>query len=106
MKEFAELGGVIVFGAADGGCASGSLNAPLPGGVTKTSRYTYCNEVVETSHPIVTGQLTDKKILENSNLYSDYCSHVYFNEATFPAGTNVILKEKNGYPTLIEYPLG
>ena len=106
MEEFASNGGVIVFGAADGGWAGGYIEGELPGGVTKTSRYTYYNEIVYDKHPIVTGELTGGDPLVNSDLYNNYCSHVYFNEESFPLGTRVILKEENGYPTLIEYPLG
>ena len=106
IEEFAERGGVIVFGACDGGWSAGYMSDIIPGGVKKHNRYTNYNTIVDSQHPIVTGVLTDNKVLTNSLLYSNYCSHVYFDDSTFPEGTRVILREQNGYPTLIEYPLG
>ena len=106
IEEFAERGGVIVFGACDAGWSAGYMSDIIPGGVKKANRYTYNNTIVDGTHPIVIGQLTDNKTLTDSHLYSNYCSHTYFLEDTFPEGTRVILRERNGYPTLIEYPLG
>ncbi|MEH7223246.1 Ig-like domain-containing protein [Bacillus sp. JJ1566] len=106
LETFAELGGVIVFGAADGGWANGNLIEALPGGIQKNSHYEYRNYITDQSHPIVTGSLTDQKVLQNSELYENYTSHVSFEEATLPPGTKVILRETTtDRPTLIEYPL-
>ena len=106
IEEFAERGGVIVFGACDAGWSSGYMSDIIPGGVKKQNRYTNYNTIVDATHPIVIGQLTDNKTLTNNHLYGNYCSHTYFLESSFPAGTRVILREQGGYPTLIEYPLG
>ena len=100
IEEFAERGGVIVFGACDGGWSAGYMSDIIPGGVKKHNHYTNYNTIVDSQHPIVTGVLTDNKVLTNSLLYSNYCSHVYFDDSTFPEGTRVILREQNGYPTL------
>ena len=35
IEMFAELGGVVLFGACDGGWANGDITTELPGGVTK-----------------------------------------------------------------------
>lgn len=106
IEEFAERGGVIVFGACDAGWSDGYMSDIIPGGVQKINRYMNYNTVADTTHPIVTGQLTDNRVLTDGDLYSTYCSHACFLEDTFPEGTRIILREKNGYPTLIEYPLG
>ncbi len=102
VEDFAWLGGVVVFGACDSGWANGQLNTALPGGVTKTTRYEYKNYIVDADHPIVKNSgLTD------TDLYSNYCSHVCFNESTLPAGSNVILRDTTKKePTLVEYPIG
>ena len=107
MELFASIGGVIVFGACDAGWAGGNLTEKLPGNVTKTNHYEYRNYIVDSDHPIVSGILTENTILSDEDLLSNYCSHVSFNENSFPAGTNVILRETSSKkPTLIEYPLG
>lgn len=107
MELFASIGGVIVFGACDDGWADGIMTSELPGGVTKNNHYEYRNYIADASHPIVTGELTDGIALTDDELYSNYCSHISFNEDSFPAGTRVILRETSSdQPTLIEYPLG
>ena len=107
MELFASIGGVIVFGACDAGWAGGNLAEKLPGNVTKTNHYENRNYIVDNDHPIVSGILTENTALTDKDLFSNYCSHVSFNESSFPAGTNVILRESSSKkPTLIEYPLG
>lgn len=107
LELFASLGGVIVFGACDSGWAGGELIEDLPGGVTKTNHYEYLNFIADKKHPIVTGELSDGVPLLDVDLYNNYCSHISFNENSFPVGSKVILREKStNRPTLIEYPLG
>ena len=107
LELFASLGGVIVFGACDAGWSGGNLNELLPGDVSKKTHYVYHNYVVDNSHLIVTGALTDNVHLMDEELYSNYCSHVSFDEETLPAGTKIILRESDtNRPTLVEYPLG
>lgn len=106
METFAELGGVIVFGAADGGWSEGDLVEDLPGDVQKQSHYEYRNYVADQSHPIVTGLLTDHQVLEDDELYENYTSHTSFVESSLPVGSRVILRETStDRPTLVEYPL-
>ena len=107
LELFADMGGVIVFGAGDYGWADGNLTEELPGGVKKSHDYSYNNYIVDASHPIVTGVLTDNQTLTNDDLYEYYCSHNTFIEDTLPAGANVILRSSDdNYPTLVEYPIG
>lgn len=106
MEQFASSGGTIVFGACDQGWASGSLSAPLPGGITKSNANENRNRIVNANHPVVTGRLTGSDPLTDADLVNNYCSHVYFNKSSFPSGTQVILEDSNGNPTLIEYPFG
>lgn len=106
IETFARLGGVIVFGAADGGWANGNLIEDLPGGVKKTSHYEYRNFIDDDNHPIITGTLTDNIRLTDSELVETYASHVSFEEDSLPAGSKVILRETTtDRPTLVEYPL-
>ena len=107
VENFAALGGVVIFGACDGGWANGTMTTSLPGGVTKFQQYANNNHVINSSHPIVTGVLIDNIPLTDSDLYSNYCSHTSFNETSLPIGSNVILRDtiKNA-PTLVEYPVG
>lgn len=107
MEVFASIGGVIVFGACDAGWAGGDLTEMLPGDVSKKTHYVYKNYVVDEVHPIISGSLLDNQALTTDELYSNYCSHVSFNESSFPAGTKVLIRESDtDRPTLIEYPLG
>ena len=107
IERFAELGGVVVFGACDGGWANATLSAELPGGVTKYRDYDYYNYITDNDHPIITAELSDGNKLTDDLLYSNYCSHISFNEDTLPNGSNVILRgSKNNAPTLVEYPYG
>lgn len=107
LEIFASIGGVIVFGACDAGWSGGKLIEALPGDVTKTNHYEYRNYVADATHPIVSGILTEGDILTGDDLYSNYCSHISFDESSLPAGSTVILRETTSdRPTLVEYPLG
>ena len=107
IERFAEFGGVVVFGACDGGWANATLSAELPGGVTKYRDYDYYNYITDNDHPIITAELSDGNKLTDDLLYSNYCSHISFNEDTLPNGSNIILRgSKNNAPTLVEYPYG
>ncbi|NLD48373.1 MAG: carboxypeptidase regulatory-like domain-containing protein [Clostridiaceae bacterium] len=95
-------------GVCDGGWAKGRMNDALPGGVqlAPVTNDNY-NIIEDYSHPIVTGELTDKNPLKDGDLYSNYCSHREFIESTLPQGSKVILRAKNSNrPTLVEYPYG
>jgi len=105
FEEYVKSGGVLVFFAASDGWAYGTLRAPLPGGVAvTTSWYMERNTVSSAQHPIVSGQLSDGAPLTAADLYSNYCTHGYF--SNLAPDTEVILREPNGYPTLIDYNLG
>ena len=106
LELFAELGGVIIFGACDLGWAEGNMTEQLPGGVKKISSGSYRNFISDNNHPIVTGELSQKGLLTNEDLYEKWCSHSAFDESSFPIGTKIILKGEDNLPTLIEYPVG
>lgn len=107
VENFASLGGVVVFGACDGGWANGTLSTALPCGVTKFTQYSNYNYIIDSTHPIITGELIDNIALIDSDLYSNYCSHTSFDESTLPTGSTVILRDKIlNAPTLVEYPVG
>ncbi len=104
LRSFAHGGGVVIYGACDNGWSSGNINYTLPGGVGKGNYYSYRNYIVNGEHPIVTGALTNGLSLTNDLLYHNYTSHTYFINLT--EGTNIILQDANGKPTLIEYGIG
>ncbi len=107
MELFASIGGVIVFGACDAGWADGTLIEKLPGDVSKKTHYVHNNYVVDSTHPIVSGSLTDNVVLKDQHLYENWCSHVSFDVSSLPAGAKIILRESDtDRPTLVEYPLG
>ncbi|MCR4934892.1 MAG: hypothetical protein K5990_00230 [Oscillospiraceae bacterium] len=109
LDLFINLGGVVIFGAADGGWADGYFDWELPGGVVKHLEYDNYNYIAAGAedHPIVTGVLTDGTALTDDDLYSTYCSHDYFDEDTLPRNATVIFRSSlNDAPTLAEYPLG
>lgn len=107
LDYFVNIGGVLIFGAADNGWASGSFDWELPGGVRKETLYSDYNYIDDYDSPIVTGLLSDGVVLSDSDLYSNHCSHTVFDEASLPSGSNVILRSTdNNLPTLVEYPVG
>lgn len=107
LERFAQVGGVIVFGACDNGWANGAMTSDLPGGVEKSGKcYTHRNYISDSAHPIVTRELSGGEPLIDDDLVNSYCSHTYFIEGTLPAGSRVILRDStNQAPTLVEYPL-
>ncbi|MBQ3499432.1 MAG: hypothetical protein IJA87_09950 [Clostridia bacterium] len=107
LDYFVNIGGVLIFGAADNGWAKGSFDWELPGGVRKQNKNAYNNYIFDFDNPIVTGELSDGLSLSDSDLSSNYCSHTVFIEDTLPANHNVILRSSSdNSPTLVEYPVG
>ncbi len=107
VENFAALGGVVIFGACDAGWANGTMTTSLPGGISKIHQYANYNYIVDYTHPIVTGELIDNVALVDADLYSNYCSHTSFDEASLPNGGRIILRDKiQNAPTLVEYKLG
>ena len=104
LQIFARDGGVLLYGACDQGWSSGSIDAALLEGIAKGNYYSYRNYIVNADHPIVTGALTDGISLTNELLYHNYTSHTYF--TSLPEGSNIILQDANGNPTLVEYEVG
>ena len=107
LDYFVNIGGVLIFGAADNGWAEGSFDWELPGGVRKQHQNAYNNYITDFDNPIVTGELSDGLSLSDSDLSSSYCSHTVFDEDTLPANSNIILRSSSvDLPTLVEYPVG
>lgn len=111
FENYVSSGHTLLFFAAGYGWAGGELNATLPGGLSWNLRgdadVAWRNTIVNSSHPIVSAQLSNRVPLNDNDLYSNYCSHGWF--SNLPAGTNVILREsvaEGNNPTLIEYHLG
>ena len=107
LENYVMAGGNLIYGACDQGWGGGgSLSHALPGGVTTSNYYSVHNYIVNELHPIVTGVYTDNRSLRDELLKGNYCSHTYFDAATLPEGTDVILRDANGNPTLVEYKIG
>lgn len=107
LENYVRAGGNLIYGACDegwGGC--GSLTHDLPGGVKTFNFYSVHNYIVNGLHPIVTGVYTDNRSLTDELLKGNYCSHTYFIKESLPDGTDIILRDANGNPTLVEYNLG
>ena len=107
LENYVRAGGNLIYGACDQGWGgSGSLTHALPGGVTTSNYYSVHNYIVNELHPIITGVYTDNRSLRDELLKGNYCSHTYFDKSSLPEDTNVILRDANGNPTLVEYALG
>lgn len=108
LAEYVEKGGILLMGACDSGWANGVMTSGLPGEVQLAPvEYDNYNYVVDKTHPIITGELTDNVELTDEDLYSNYCSHREFLESTLPQGSKIILRSKTtNNPTLVEYPYG
>jgi hypothetical protein len=107
FESYISSGHTLVFFAAGYGWAGGVLNAPLPGGITWNFDYLWNDYIINSTHPIVTDQLSEHVPLTNGDLYSNFCNHGWF--SNLPANTDVILSESpdnENNPTLIEYQLG
>ena len=105
LTSYAENGGVVVYGACDQGWVNGDVSSALIGGIEKGGNYySNYNYIVDSEHPIVTGSLTDGNGLTNELLYGTYASHTWFEN--LPEGSNIILQDGHGNPTLIEFSLG
>lgn len=107
LENYVRAGGNLIYGACDEGWGGeGSLTHSLPGGVATSNYYSVHNYIVNALHPVVTGVNTDNRSLRDELLKGNYCSHTYFDIATLPAGADIILRDANGNPTLVEYKLG
>ncbi len=106
LTAFASAGGTVIYGACDNGWSGGRINFDILGSIEKTEFYSMHNYIVDATHPIVTGSLTDDKAITNELLIGTYCSHSGFRVDTLPEGYNIILQDGQGNATLAEYPLG
>ena len=104
LTQYVEDGGVLIYGACDQGWGSGKITYELPGGVSIATSFSRYNYIADDAHDIVTGELTGGGGLTNGLLYSTDTSHTTFDN--LPEGSNVILQDANGDPTLVEYTLG
>lgn len=96
----------MVYGACDNGWAGGNISDLLPGGVKKINIYSKYNYILDGTHMIVSGVLTDNRALTNELLVGTYCSHTSFDASSLPEGYHAILEDNRGNPTLVEYPMG
>ncbi len=106
LTAFVNAGGTLIYGACDHGWSGGDISFDILGSIKKTDCYSMHNYIVDPTHPIVTGALTDDKAITNELLLGTYCSHSGFVASTLPAGYNIILQDSQGNATLAEYPLG
>ena len=103
FEQYVNDGGILIFGIC---YFESTVNYAIPGNVVTVWELDTNNRIADSSHPIVTGVLSDNVQLTDNRLYGGQCSHIYFQPSSFPAGTHVILQNTNNNPTLIEYPLG
>ena len=114
FEQYVKNGGVLVFFSCDNGWAEGDLISPLPGGVLSENQYECNNYIADSTHPIVTGELTDNNTpLTNEDTKNSYMSHGYFTNLEELVNTGEISRLKTIFigsvsnkPTLIEYSLG
>ena len=98
LADWVSAGGHLVFSV----CTQGQT-LTLPGGLKTEFNLANNNYIVDASHPIVTGELSDGIALTDADLYGTMCSHIDMN--SLPAGATVILRDQQN-PTLVEYPYG
>ncbi len=107
LELFVMNGGTLLYGICDAGWGGGYSDLLIPGDIQLGPvAYEYNNYIVDNSHPVVTGVLTDEAELTNSHLYNNYASHRYFQMSSLPIDTNIVLNAGDDKPTLIEYPIG
>ena len=98
LADWVSAGGRLLFSV----CTQGRT-LTLPGGLKTSWNSVSYNYIVDASHPIVTGGLSDGAVLTNADLYGLQCSHINMN--TLPAGAVVIIRDDVA-PTLVEYSWG
>ena len=108
LELFVMNGGTLLYGICDAGWGAGYSDLLIPGDIELGPvTYKYNNYIIDESHPIVTGILSDNIALKNSDLYNNYASHRYFKVSSLPYDTNIILNAgAEDMPTLVEYPIG
>ncbi|MBQ4522493.1 MAG: RHS repeat protein [Lachnospiraceae bacterium] len=107
LELYVMNGGTLLYGICDAGWGSGYSDLLIPGDIELGPvSYQTNNYIVDKTHPIVTGILTNNESLTNDNLYNTYASHRYFQLDSLPSDTNIIVNAGNDKPTLIEYPIG
>jgi hypothetical protein len=97
FETYVAGGGFLMFCAADMGWNGGSLNAPLPGGMTYAFLGEDYNAVDDPGHPSMAGV---------PNPYSgSWASHGVF--SNLPPGAHTIASgQSSGSPVEVEYPIG
>ena len=106
LTQYVENGGVVIYGACDHGWKGGDIAHDIIGGVGKIDNLTWYNYIVDGSHPIVLGTMSNGTRITDALLYGTYCSHSSFDKDTLPEGANIILQDSRGEPTLVEYGIG
>ncbi|MHB8107692.1 MAG: stalk domain-containing protein [Candidatus Cryosericum sp.] len=84
-------------------CTQGA-SFSLPGGATQVHGTASNNHIVDASHPIVTGVLSDGIALTDANLLGSSCSHNYL--TALPESAHTILQYAEHGATLAEYDYG
>ncbi len=109
IESFVRNGGTLLYGVCDNGWGgNGTSDAVIPGDIQiDPVNYQNNNYIVDETHPIITGELSDGVPLTNADLISNYASHRNFTYTSLPEDTNVILTAQNNQsPTLVEYKVG
>lgn len=111
IEDFVRNGGVLSANLA--WAESSAAGATFVGGLKYEGSYTDNNNIVNSSHPIITaalpcfggncGQIIDNGYQNDLDGW-DSSSHGYF--TNLPAGTGVILVDGQNRPVMIEYPYG
>jgi hypothetical protein len=97
VETFVQNGGGLIAHCCDMGWNSGFWSVLIPGGVGHAQDYDSNNYIVDAAHPYCDG-LTD------ADFVGSFCSHDYFTD--LQPGTNVIMVNSGGEPTVIEYSFG
>ncbi|MGE5329027.1 MAG: RHS repeat-associated core domain-containing protein [Deltaproteobacteria bacterium] len=108
LERYVMNGGTLLYGICDAGWGSGYSDLLIPGDVRlQPVNYSYYNYINEPNHPVVTGELTDRNVLRNSDLYNNYTSHRCFDASSLPYDSKIIFHAGSlSKPTLVEYPIG
>jgi hypothetical protein len=107
FTQYVQNGGGLVFFVAYNGWNEGTLNAPLPGGVTVGFSGEDHNTIDDATDPIVTDELSEHVPLTNADLWGSWASHTYLVEGSLPAGAKIVFRgNDSGAPVTVRYTLG
>ena len=99
ILDYLNAGGTVIYGL----CWQNQYSIYLPGGAAVTYQSGHNGTIVDSDHPIITGELTNS-VRFPANASGSALNHTYV--STIPQNANIILKDDLNHAILVEYAYG